>query len=94
MSSTKLPTFFHIRRCHICDHVNCLESMAINKCSDCGKHLAPFFYFDESRLEGLAEIGPHMSEWNSTPLPPGTYKPIWGLSTYWQEDHEGNDFRN
>ena len=80
---------FHIRRCHVCGTVMEAEDTAIHRCSHCGKHLAPFYYFDESKLEGLQENGPYLSVWKQTAMAPGTYQPIWGLSTYWQENYEG-----
>ena len=80
---------YHIRRCHICGSVTESEDSAIHRCQHCGKHLAPFYYFDESKLEGLQENGPHLSVWKQAALAPGTYQPIWGLSTYWQENYEG-----
>lgn len=79
---------FHIRRCHVCGSVTESQEAAIHCCSHCGKHLAPFYYFDESKLEGLQEVGPYLSVWKNTSMPPGTYQPIWGLSTYWQENYE------
>lgn len=86
----------HIRRCHICGEVNESEGAAVHKCGHCGKHLAPFYYFDESKLEGLTERGPYLSTWkNGVAKPEGelfmvgeTFNPIWGLSTYW-ENNEG-----
>ena len=80
---------FHIRRCHVCGGVTELEGCAVHKCQHCGKHLAPFYYFDESKLEGLLDSGPHMSLWTLRTSVPGNIKPIWGLSTYWQENYEG-----
>jgi hypothetical protein len=82
-------TTYHIRRCHVCGHTTELEGSAVHKCAQCGKHLAPFYYFDESKLEGLEEQGPYLSTWKESELPPGTFNPIWGLSTYWQESYEG-----
>lgn len=76
----------HIRRCHVCGTVNESEGMAIRKCSDCGKHLAPFYYFDESKLEGISVSGRHFSIWKNT----DNVNPIWGLSTYWQESNESH----
>ncbi len=86
----------HIRRCHVCGNVNECEGAAVHKCGQCGKHLAPFYYFDESKLEGLAELGPYLSVWKEIRVPiteealkaGETFNPIWGLSTYW-ENHEG-----
>jgi hypothetical protein len=74
----------HIRRCHICGTVNESVNQAIHQCAGCGKHLAPFYYFDESQLIGLAENGYHfskMKEHDSSQVE--TFKPLWGFSTYW-----------
>jgi hypothetical protein len=79
---------YHIRRCHVCGHVTELANSAVHKCGHCGKHLAPFYYFDESKLDGLLEQGPYLSIWKTSTLLPGTFNPIWGLSTYWQESYE------
>lgn len=82
----------HIRRCHVCGEVNESEGSAVHKCGHCGKHLAPFYYFDESKLEGLTDQGPYLSVWKQSKPPKGpsgeTFNPIWGLSTYW-ESYEG-----
>ncbi len=80
---------FHIRRCHVCGHVNELNGQAVHQCSQCRKHLAPFYYFDESKLEGLHDMGFYLSTWKESLLMPGTANPLWGLSTYWQESYEG-----
>ncbi len=74
-------TVTHIRRCHVCGMVNELKNQAIHKCVDCGKHLAPFFYFDESSLQGLTEGSPFLSIWKAST----DWRPLWGLSTYWSE---------
>jgi hypothetical protein len=84
------PSVCHIRRCHVCNEVTESEGAAVHKCGHCGKHLAPFYYFDESKLEGLEERGPYLSTWKDMISTPGTFNPIWGLSTYWQESHEGH----
>ena len=84
-------TVTHIRRCHVCGAVTESVGSAVHQCAHCGKHLAPFYYFDESKLEGLAEQGLYLSTWKQTQtLNPGTFNPIWGLSTYWQENYEGH----
>ncbi len=69
----------HVRRCHVCGFVNSAQESVIHKCSHCGKHLAPFYYFDESKLEGLSEGSPFLSDFKNA----RGYLPIWGLSTYW-----------
>lgn len=73
---------YHIRRCHVCGAVNELENAALHQCTNCRKHLAPFYYFDESELNGVGDNKLEMSLWNGK----GTYHPIWGLSTYWDDD--------
>lgn len=72
----------HIRRCHVCGTVNEMENAAIHKCEHCRKPLAPFYYFNESELRGISDNKPEMSLWNHQ----GAYHPIWGLSTYWDEE--------
>lgn len=79
MATTKM---IHVRRCHVCGTVNEIENAAIHKCGNCRKHLAPFYYFDESDLKGVGDNKLEMSLWNTQ----GTYHPLWGLSTYWDED--------
>jgi ribosomal protein S14 len=73
---------YHIRRCHVCGHTNESHSQSIRQCSNCGKHLAPFYFFDESRLEGIPLEGPHWSEWKLT----YHTRPLYGFSHYWSED--------
>lgn len=69
----------HIRRCHVCGTVNESEKAAIHKCSSCGKHLAPFYYFDESKMDGIADNGIFQSDLKHAL----NFNPIWGLSYYW-----------
>ncbi len=88
MSSDSKQGVSHIRRCHVCGFVNEQSESAIHKCMQCGKHLAPFYYFDESKLEGIGEMEAYLSVWKQAQHPPGTFNPIWGLSTYWQESQE------
>jgi hypothetical protein len=93
-SSDSENSVLHIRRCHVCGGVTEQEDAAIHKCKHCGKHLAPFYYFDESKLEGLGEMGPYLSVWKEAELDPGTFNPIWGLSTYWQDGSDGKSGKN
>lgn len=74
----------HIRRCHICGTVNEAESSAVHFCHSCGKHLAPFYYFDESKLDGI-EVDKLFSSKNKKAK---SYRPLWGISCYWQEFNE------
>ena len=73
--------FTHVRRCHVCGTVNEGSNAAIHRCLQCGKHLAPFYYFDESKLDALQEGKAFLSVWKDSM----GYNPIYGLSIYWQE---------
>jgi hypothetical protein len=79
----------HIRRCHHCHHVNESTDSSNMNCQSCGKHLAPFYFFDESSLDGIDAGGLHLSSLHSATKT----LPIWGISLYWAEDekdeHEG-----
>jgi hypothetical protein len=82
----------HIRRCHICGTVNETENALIERCSSCGKFLAPFVFFDEKAALGLTEK-PHgdvaslmnnrlkSNEWHH-PIH-FQYPPLWGITVYW-----------
>ena len=66
----------HFRRCHICDGVNAVETGRVETCSHCGRSLAPFYYFDDCDVEALSDFDKEFKE-------QGKYKPIRGLSAYW-----------
>jgi hypothetical protein len=42
--------FVHFRRCHVCDGVSEMSETHVQKCGDCGKNLAPYYFFDESTV--------------------------------------------
>ena len=60
----------HIRRCHICSSVTEIENNKIDRCSSCGKYLAPFVFCNEP------------SDMVGQLLKPD-YPPIYGISLYW-----------
>jgi hypothetical protein len=67
------------RRCHICGKL-CESPAQIRRCSDCGKPFAPFYYFNDKFTPVQAEGGlrpPHVE---------GQWRPIHGLTAYWQPD--------
>src|SRR5262245_1958419 len=76
----------HVRRCHVCGTVNEEAGASVTRCSKCGKHLAPFYFFEESRLEGIGDDRLETSLWDHHTLLPENYRPLWGFSTYWQLD--------
>ena len=79
----------HFRVCHLCGSVNHADDDLVTECQDCGKHLAPFFFFDESRAMGLknsnfySNVNKARAE-EQTVLPHKEYPPIWGLTAYWE----------
>ena len=73
----------HFRLCHVCGEVNAAENQLVEKCQCCGKPLAPFYYFDESRAMGLKTEAESQAEYRSSALPHREYPPIWGLTAYW-----------
>jgi hypothetical protein len=72
-----MATANYIRRCHICGATT-VESNRIDRCGECGKAMAPFFYFDEGRIATFSEalLRP--------PTLPGEYSPVLGVSVIWK----------
>lgn len=68
----------HYRRCHVCGYLNVVQQYPVAKCEDCGKSLAPFFYFDDRSVSILDENR------LSQPLEKGQYMPIQGITVYWE----------
>lgn len=81
----------HIRRCHICNTVNEQQDSLVEKCSACGKSLAPFMFFDEKSALGLSPVNAQdeheakmqlkSKNWGDSLS--SKYPPIWGLAVYW-----------
>lgn len=70
----------HFRVCHQCGALNEQEGELVTDCECCGKHLAPFYFFDESRAMGLQDSGFD----TATTLPHKEYPPVFGLTAYWE----------
>jgi hypothetical protein len=67
----------HYRRCHICNHVSEVAGQKVSQCGECGKPMAPFFFFDESEALAPSDIG-------ARPEPKlGDRAPIWGFTAFW-----------
>ncbi|MFZ3229760.1 MAG: hypothetical protein WA160_06120 [Pseudobdellovibrio sp.] len=89
MSSKEIK--IHIRRCHICHTVNEQKDSLVDKCTGCGKTLAPFMFFDEKAELGLTEVDSNEAHETRMRLKSGNwgeslssrYPPIWGLAVYW-----------
>ncbi|HMN67218.1 MAG TPA: hypothetical protein PKC28_01645 [Bdellovibrionales bacterium] len=67
------------RRCHVCG-TTCEEKSQIRRCTKCGKSFAPFFYFDDKFSPVLNAGGMR------PPDLAGQWRPIHGLTAYWQPD--------
>lgn len=75
----------HFRLCHKCGEVSEEVGRLLMQCQSCGKHLAPFYYFDESRALGLkAQTRSSYEEKMLSVLPHKEYPPIVGLTAYWE----------
>ena len=79
----------HYRVCHHCGTTNRAEGDLVSECQDCGKHLAPFYFFDESKAMGLKNSNFYSNEdkirdQETDSLPHKEYPPIWGLTAYWE----------
>jgi hypothetical protein len=70
----------HFRLCHICGTANWNYGDLVKDCSCCGKHLAPLYFFDESKAMGL----PSTHKIESRALPHESYPAIIGLTAYWE----------
>ncbi len=81
-----MGTRTHFRRCHLCETVNCADDGLVTTCECCGKHLAPFYFFDESRAMGLDNSGFYSSVKGAAEsiLPHKEYPPVAGLTAYWE----------
>ncbi len=75
----------HYRRCHRCLYVTSCEGALVQECASCGKHLAPFQFFDESKAMGLqSSFYSKSSGSKKTTLPHEEYPPVRGLTVYWE----------
>lgn len=73
----------HFRRCHVCGQVNEGSGSLVTTCSDCGKHLNPFYYFNECKILDYPS-DKHEQAYFSNALPLKEYPPIIGLTVYWE----------
>jgi predicted RNA-binding Zn-ribbon protein involved in translation (DUF1610 family) len=76
----------HFRVCHVCGSLNAAQNGLVHECENCGKQLAPFYFFDESRALGLKNSSGDSSQVErlTSSLPLKEYPPVWGLTAYWE----------
>lgn len=65
----------HFRRCHVCGAVTERKD-PVDQCDACGKHISPFFYFDEKTIAVKDQGG-------APALGKGQVRPIIGLAAFW-----------
>ena len=75
------------RRCHVCGHLGHAHEPVL-ECAQCGKVMAPFFYFDvrESPVyTDKLEPGEELVEKLASEKEADSFRhqPIWGLTVYW-----------
>jgi len=73
---------FHIRRCHVCGTLNEHENSFTNRCDNCGKYFAPFYFFEEGDFKGVRDDELHLTVMK---MKQG-YHPLMGFSTYWEDN--------
>ena len=78
----------HFRRCHHCYETNECIGDLVRKCSECGKKLLPFLYFDERIEFGFSELSSKKLKFKSK-LPHSSYPPLIGVSSVWETGESG-----
>lgn len=73
----KESTATHIRRCHICEAVTEKDGALVSHCGQCGKPMAPFYFFNE------ADVQPYSEHDLRPPSGEGDRTPIRGLTAFW-----------
>lgn len=71
----------YLRRCHVCGATIEKESHEIGQCAQCGKHIAPFYYFDERQIIGFGDgvvVQFRMGDSKQG------YEPLIGVGLYWE----------
>ncbi len=81
--------YVHIRRCHICNAVSERAGKQVDRCDQCGKSLAPYYFFDEKsvRVYSVDEYRPapevELAQYEGPVANDGVRFPIRGFSTIW-----------
>lgn len=76
----------HIRRCHICHQTSESEESKIERCTSCGKYLAPFLFCNDPSDYNQINVNQDVESQESSPLGfylKTEYPPIYGISLYW-----------
>ncbi|MEY4615382.1 MAG: hypothetical protein RJB66_342 [Pseudomonadota bacterium] len=75
----------YLRRCHVCGATIEKESHSIDQCVHCGKHIAPFYYFDERQIIGFGDgVEEHVLVGDEST----TYLPLIGVGLYWEGENK------
>lgn len=76
----------HVRRCHICDHVNERDGESVDRCASCGRCFAPYYFFDEKSVRVYSDVEQRPASELSLVRPKdqaGEHRPLRGLSAVW-----------
>lgn len=60
----------------------------VDQCSHCGKHLAPYYYFNEKLAMNLVTREEAERDYKSSALPLKDYPPLSGISVYWDAEED------
>lgn len=69
----------HIRRCHLCSVVTEREGEVVDRCGNCGKAMAPFYFFNELEVSPLSDFDLRMP----LCLKAGERIPVRGFTAFW-----------
>lgn len=74
--------FLHIRRCHICGSLNERHNSNVDRCTSCGKALAPFLFCESTYDSEAIELSKKVftTHKNDTKV---IYPPLVGIALYW-----------
>lgn len=75
------PSGSFLRRCHVCGATIENKDRSMGACKHCGKHIAPFYYFDERQIIGF---GDREGASCRPGEPATTYLPLVGFGLYWE----------
>ena len=67
----------HIRRCHLCGTTNERDGGEVKACVECGKHMAPFYFFNDQDVVLHSDFGLRPER------PSGKVRPVIGFTAYW-----------
>lgn len=74
--------FVHIRRCHVCATLNERANTEVDRCTSCGKALAPFLFCESTYDSEAIELSKKVFTTNINGAKV-IYPPLVGIALYW-----------